>query len=270
MMGLLCCLCSAVTGQARAQTSLTGHSTKLVVGHFAPVLDESDAQRAYQIVESWVKTPKPPNELEITQPILVTDAAGVFVVLRRDGWSMGTGQTWVTDENNEQVDPSGHLTDSTPLSDQKTKMPAVDLAQLAHRATQRALAQARESFMIAQERALVTDIPTSDHTEDPSRPKLRSVQPPSWQEVRAMLQIDLQIARTPQPIRITGDPNGLDRSQKPSLTGTPGKYADFRIHWPMTAGFHGLRLAYKQPAGTSQAQVSSWPGARADGQPVAR
>ncbi len=168
----------------------------------APRVDWSHAERAHRQIESWVAAGAV-NQRGQAQPIHVTDALGVRVTLRWSGLILGVG-------------------DAIPVEAQPKRV--ADLAALSRTATARALLAAEEKLNDLYRKSLGPD---------------GSVRT-TIAEAGARMQVDLQVAHSPQPLFIQRE-------------------TDYRVLYRLFApGYHGLRMT--RHSGVRQTQVAwIWP-----------
>ncbi|MDX1682576.1 MAG: hypothetical protein R3336_05615, partial [Phycisphaeraceae bacterium] len=156
----------------------------------APQVDRSHAQQVYRRVRSWVNTGSVP---EASGPaIRATNVAGVRVTLRWLGLTVGAGDLTLPPEQDDPAD-------------------VVDLAEVAHVATQRAMKDLRQTLGDARRRAAVTG----------PEAEAEGVTP---ETLGPNLQLDLQVAHHLTPITLDAD--------APAAT----------LFFTFAPGYHGLRL----------------------------
>lgn len=141
----------------------------------APRVDWTDAQRAFSLVEEWVRSGTVPRANLPSIP--VTEAIGVKVTLRTDGYTLGEGRAMRSDIAAATDRPG----------------PATDLVPLLTEATRAALADVRESLADARLKAVM------DEMLDPGDARAMR------EQIGDQLLVDLQIGHNLQTIRIPPD-----------------------------------------------------------------
>ncbi len=130
-------------------------------------LSEPLARQAFAVASNWVERGRAPDR---TLALPVADLAAVHVTLRLDGLTLGSATATAADP----LDPA----------------PGTDLFELLRRAVADALVDAQQSLTNSQHRA------ASPSDEPGAR------LPDSIAQVARRLQLDLQLARTPRPIKL--------------------------------------------------------------------
>ncbi len=181
----------------------------------APSVDRSHAIRTLTLVEDWLRagqTAPSPNE----SPINATGIAAVRVTLRWSGLLLAAGQS----ENPTPTNTSSESPDHPPT-------PSVDLVPLARAATDAAFGQLIHRLRDAQLDAATTTPPSASTQPAPAD----SAPPPDPTDHAALIrsashsiQVDIQIARTPDPITL------------------PPKAAPTDLYHQFAPGYHGLRM----------------------------
>ncbi len=158
----------------------------------APPVAPEDGEVAYYLVDGWVRAGEVPEDASLPRAPL-TGVFGVYVTLRDDGQLVGSGSA-LRDDLTDAIDTPG---------------PPVDMAVLLAGATRAAL---RDLEQTQRRRAIELGISDPDLLAQRVR------------DVRARLQIDVQIGHTLESVVLPAD--GTDDAV----------YAQF------VPGYHGLRL----------------------------
>ena len=141
----------------------------------APKVDWTDAQRAFSLVEEWIRSGTVPRAN--LPKIMVTGVIGVKITLRTDGYTLGEGQAMRPDLAAATDRPG----------------PAVDLVPLLNNAARAAMLEVRESLADARLNAVLNDL------LDPGDARAMR------EQVGDQLLVDLQIGYNLQTIRVSPD-----------------------------------------------------------------
>lgn len=198
----------------------------------APWIDRSHALRAHRLVEDWVVQGKVPPRDQL-KPILAMGVSAARVTLRWSGLTVGYGQAVAVTHSAGQAssDPT-----SAPSAQDGFGVP-VNVTQLVHHATLRAMQAVSHTLLDAQDRSGTN---TQPHPEGSTHTTLAEVGP--------LLQVDVQIAKPLEPL-VLG----------PQAT-TGQLYAQF------IPGYHGLKMTTHPPHTSRGVPGASAPPSEAEDQ----
>ncbi|QDU32265.1 hypothetical protein KS4_02960 [Poriferisphaera corsica] len=179
----------------------------------APFVDLSNAMQAYRLVNNWLEDAKvPENSFELPR-ISVTNLLGIRVTLRSAGETFGQGTAFRANLNTLINNPGQ----------------AYDLAPLLSLAASDAFTHTRRKII-------------NDRIDAVAKGWINADEPtPTFEDIAADLQVDIQIAHELAEINLTG--------QKMPQS----------IYTSFAPGFHGLRLTNPSPKAGDKSEAFIWP-----------